>query len=300
MKSKWLIGLSLVVLLFAVSYGIMLFYLKDNSAKVTGDSFVVLPLAGGISIDGGGDFLNPGGVSSTQIVQKLKELDSNPSVKGVIIEINSGGGSVVASEDIVAAIEKMNKTTYAVIREVGASGAYWAASATDRIYASPMSMTGSIGVVGSYLEFGGLFDRYGIGYQRLVAGEHKDMGTPYRELTIDEQKIMQTKLDLIHEYFISDVAQNRGMSEEEVRKLADGQFYLGVEAKEFGLIDRFGTTDDALNDMKAEIGDYQVKRISEKKTLMDMIGLSSYYMGKGIGSEIAGNLELKNNVEIQS
>ncbi|HLD10458.1 MAG TPA: signal peptide peptidase SppA [Candidatus Nanoarchaeia archaeon] len=299
MRNKWIFGLCLIIFLFLISYGIMFFYLKGDS-NVKGNSFIVLPMSGGISIDGSGDFLMPGGVSSTQFVQKLKELEENPSVKGVIIEINSGGGSVVASEDIVNALKHMNKTTYAVVREVGASGAYWVASATDRIYASPVSMTGSIGVVGSYLEFEDLFKKYGVGYERLVAGEYKDMGTPFRGLTDDEKAIMQHKLSLIHDYFILDVARNREMSEEQVRKLANGQFYLGIEAKEYGLIDRLGNTDDALNDMKQEIGDYPVKRISEKKSILEFIGLSSYYLGKGIGTELGKKLELKNELEIKS
>ena len=191
-----------------------------------------------------------GGQTSEGVLQDIKDAGKDSTVKGIILEINSPGGAVVASQEIADAVKSLNKTKYAVIREVGASGGYWIASATDKIIASPMSITGSIGVIGSYLEFSGLFEKYGIGYERLVSGDKKDIGTPYRDLTSEEKTLMENKLRIVHEYFIKQVAMNRHMEIEDVRKVATGEFYLGSEAKELGLIDEFGNKETAIELMK--------------------------------------------------
>ena len=120
-------------------------------------------------------------------------------IKGVIFKINSPGGSVVGSKEIGNAIKKLGKPSVAVIREVGASGAYWVASSADVIIADELSITGSIGVISSYLQFSKIMEEYGITYERLVGGEHKDMGVPYKQLSKEEQIIMQKKINIIPE-----------------------------------------------------------------------------------------------------
>jgi len=128
----------------------------------------------------------------------------------------------------------------ALIREVGASGGYWVASAADHIIANRMSITGSIGVISSYLEFSGLMEEYGVGYEQLTAGKYKDMGVPYRKLQDEEKSIFQSKLNTIHRFFKEEIAENRKLSEEAVEQLATGEFFLGVEAFSLGLVDELG------------------------------------------------------------
>ncbi|MBS3160033.1 signal peptide peptidase SppA [Candidatus Woesearchaeota archaeon] len=286
----------IVLFLFLVTFSISWFLEKDQD--VIGEKIIVLPLEGTITSGGSTDLFGGSSLSSLTFAEKIREINAASNVKGVIIEINSGGGSVIGSEEIADAIKELNKTKYAVIREVGASGAYWVASATDKIYASPMSITGSVGVIGSYLEFSGLFDKYGVGYERLVGGEYKDIGSPFKKLSLEEEKIMQKKIDIIHEYFIEEVAKNRELDVDVVRSLADGQFYLGIEAKDLGLIDEFGDTNKAKKDMEEIIGEYKLERIEEKKSILDFFKLTSYYLGKGIGSELVNNIELKNKMDI--
>src|SRR3989338_7236128 len=286
----------IVLFLFLVTFSISWFLEKDQD--VIGEKIIVLPLEGTITSGGSTDLFGGSSLSSLTFAEKIREINAASNVKGVIIEINSGGGSVIGSEEIADAIKELNKTKYAVIREVGASGAYWVASATDKIYASPMSITGSVGVIGSYLEFSGLFDKYGVGYERLVGGEYKDIGSPFKKLSLEEEKIMQKKIDIIHEYFIEEVAKNRELDVDVVRSLADGQFYLGIEAKDLGLIDEFVDTNKAKKDMEEIIGEYKLERIEEKKSILDFFKLTSYYLGKGIGSELVNNIELKNKMDI--
>ena len=207
------------------------------------------------------------------------------------MEINSPGGSAVASEEIANAVKKTNKTTVAWIREAGASGAYWVASSADHIVANRVSITGSIGVIASYLEFPGLLESYNVTYRRLVSGKYKDIGSPYREMTPEETAIFQQSLDEIRDYFVSEVAKNRKMSKKDVDKIANGLFYLGAQAKELGLVDELGSKDEVVSyieqkeDIKADIVEYK-----KEKTLLDILSdvmsKQSFFAGKGIGSAL--------------
>lgn len=187
-----------------------------------------------------------GGTSAEKIIDFIQDAEKDEDIKAILLDINSGGGSAVGSDEIAQAVQTAEKPVVAVIREVGASGAYWIASSADLIYANRMSLTGSIGVIGSYLEFEGLLADYNVTYRRLVSGEHKDMGSPLKEMTRDEELIFQSALDQIHNYFIEAVAENRNMSEDEVKQVATGRFMIGAEAKELGLVDVLGSKQDAV------------------------------------------------------
>ena len=184
-----------------------------------------------------------GGSSSTpadQLVKNIKRAEANPSVKAVLIDINSPGGSAVASEEIANAIKESKKPTFALIRDIGTSGAYWAASSTDSITASPISITGSVGATASYLEFSGLFQKYGVGYERVVSGDLKDIGSPFKNLTREEQEILEEMITSVGNYFIQRVKQDRNLTQKSVEKIKTGRFFTGKQAKELGLIDHLG------------------------------------------------------------
>ena len=138
------------------------------------------------------------------------------------------------------------KPVISVIREVGASGGYWIASSTERIFANQLSTTGSIGVISSYLDFAGLIENYNVSYERLTFGKYKDAGSPYRHLTSEERGIMLSKLDIVGNAFIDTVATNRNMSRDKVAQYATGMAFLGKEAMEMGLIDEYGGRDEAV------------------------------------------------------
>src|SRR3989338_6201720 len=227
--------------------------------------------------------------TSTDTIELIEKADKNSNIKAIILEINSPGGSAVASQEIAEAVKKTNKTTVAWIREVGASGAYWIASSSDHIVANRVSITGSIGVIASYLEFPGLLERYNVSYQRLVSGKYKDMGSPLRELTDEETVIFQQTLGTIRDYFAGEVAKNRNMSKKDVDKIANGLFYLGAQAKDLGLVDELGGKDEAIRyienreKIKAEVVEYKTEK-SLLDLLSEVLSKQSFTVVQGIGS----------------
>lgn len=245
---------SIISILFFIFIFLFFIGLFIGPQVVQSGNIAVIPIKGVITTDGGSTPFGMDTTSSTRIVKWIKQADENPSVKAILFEINSPGGTPVASNEIVQAIKKTNKPTMAVIRELGASGAYWSATATDTIVANELSVTGSIGVIASYLEFSGLLKDYNITYQRLVSGRLKDTGTPFKELTFEERNVRQAQLDIVYDVFVRDVAKNRNLSEARVRELATGQIYLGLEAKKLGLIDELGTREDAIEMLEKQLG----------------------------------------------
>jgi protease-4 len=281
-----------IFLLIAATAFLLFFVIPTLSSLFNGlqlGNVALISVEGVITLSGG-SFLGAEAVSSETIVSFLKDAEKKSGIEAVLIEVNSPGGSAVASDEIATQIKKMEKPVVAVIREVGASGGYWIASATDHIIANRMSITGSIGVLSSYLEFSGLLEDYGVNYERLVAGKYKDMGTPFRELKEDERNILQEKLDKIHDFFIKEIAENRELDIESVEEIATGEYWLGVEALEMGLVDELGNKDTAEKYLKEAAGleeiDYAVYKI-KKSLLGEMFGVVSNYffrIGEGIGS----------------
>lgn len=280
--------LTILAVLFTLFIIIPLVFSLFSNSNPLGN-VASIPIQGIITADGGGS-LGQETVSSSDIVQFIDDADKNPSVKVILLEINSPGGSAVASDEIASAVKRAQKPIVALIREIGASGGYWIASSTDHIIANRMSITGSIGVISSYLEFSKLMNQYGVGYERLVAGDLKDAGTPFRQLNTEERTLLQQKLNTIHDFFIQEVAANRKLPEASVRKIATGEFYLGVEALELGLVDELGDKNTAEDYIKKTYGlddiDYAVYEPS--KGLFDLLsGVFSdfsFHIGQGIGT----------------
>ena len=251
-----------------------------------GDRVAVIPIEGTIGESG---FLSP---DTSEIVSFIEEADSDESIRAIILLINSPGGSPVASEEIMKAVKSTNKTTVAVIRDIGTSGAYWIASAADTIVASPMSTTGSIGVVASYIEYTGLMQKLGLSYERLVAGDYKDIGAPYRNLTNDERMILQEQLDQMHEYFIESVAENRHMDLGQVKNISTGMFYTGHQAKKLGLVDELGGQKEAEELIKSKLNltEVEIVQYAPEKSLIGLLSQlassASFQIGRGIGTSL--------------
>jgi protease-4 len=270
---------------------------QDNSNYNT----AIIPIKGTIVTESSGGLFSSQEASSTDVVALIEKAKKDPNVKAIIFEINSPGGSPVATDEIsqeIKSLTKNNITTTAWIREEGASGAYWIASSTEHIVANKMSIVGSIGVIGSYIEWYGLMNRYNVTYNRLVSGEYKDTGVPYRPMTTQEESYIQAKLDKLHEFFIEQVASNRNMSVEKVRSLADGSIYLGVEAKDNGLIDSLGGEQEAIDYIGQKLNiTVTTKEFSKQKSLIESffsaINQNSFYMGKGISSGLVQEQGMK-------
>ncbi|MBL7050922.1 signal peptide peptidase SppA [Candidatus Woesearchaeota archaeon] len=283
---SWKFIFKTLIMLFILSWilaGILpaLFYESSEIGNIA-----VIPIKGVITSESGST-LGQSNVAATELIKLIKKADESPGIQAILFDINSPGGSAVASSNIAEAIKKVNKTTISVITEVGASGAYWAATATDKIFANKMSITGSIGVIGSYLEFANFLQNYNITYQRLTAGKYKDLGSPLKELEYDEKLILQSIMDKIHNYFIEDVALNRNLSKEKVEELANGLFYLGEDAKEYGLIDFIGSKEDAVTYIEKELNiTAKLAEYKKEKTFIEILSQAIsekfFYVGKGI------------------
>ncbi len=250
-------------------------------------NIAVIPIEGMIQTDDASTFM-PGTKSAT-IVSLIEEAQENDEIKAILLEINSPGGTPVATDEIASAVKEANKTTIAVIRESGASGAFWIATAADRIFANRMSVTGSIGVQASRLEFTGLIADYNVTYRQLTAGRLKDAGSRFRDMTPEEQQLFHNMLDKLHNEFIKTVAQNRNLPEDYVRGLATGFVYLGSEAKDLGLVDELGGKKEALTYLEKtlNITAEPVEYSEHKSFLQQLSGLTAenfYQVGRGLGS----------------
>lgn len=277
------------ILLASLVIFFLILWLNSLLKNSTSGNVALIPLQGLITVDGK-NYLGKETVSSEMIIQFLKKADKEEKIKAILLEINSPGGSAVASDEIATQIKKIKKPVIALIKEQGTSGGYWIASASDYLIANRMSLTGSIGVLGSYLEFSGLLEKYGVTYQRLVSGEKKDLGSFFRKLTPEEKEIIQQKLNKIHQFFIEEVAQNRNLSKEKVKKIATGEFFLGIEALKLGLIDELGDRSVAEDYLKKKLNLRKITyaRYEPQKTfLASLIGVVSdffFKIGEGLGS----------------
>lgn len=209
----------------------------------------------------------PGAFSSGGAItpEKLRELHSKAEKKdvdAVIYEINSPGGSVVASKDVMREMESLDLPQVCRFRDAAASGAYLAALGCDRIVADSASLTGSIGVKSSYLEFSGLLDRYGVEYVNITSGKHKEVGSPFKNASEEEKQLLKEKTDAIHQQFVSNVEENRNLTEQQTDAVGTGELLLGSEAKEYGLVDELGGRDTAIETAENLTGkDLQVEKI---------------------------------------
>lgn len=270
---------------------ILLFFigLFTKPVDIYTGNVAVIPIKGTIVTEGAQELLKPAGVSSDKIVDWIKTADKEKKFKAILLDINSPGGSPVAADDIGRAVKEANKTVVAVIRERGTSGAYWIASAADRVFANRMSLTGSIGVTSSRLEFAGLLEDYNVTYRRLVAGKYKDAGSRWKQMSPEEQELFQKMLDKVHAEFVQEVARNRGLSVEQVKKIAHGFALLGSEALEKGLVDELGSKQDAIKWIEQKFGiKADLYEFKERKTLIDLfaeaVSKQSYNLGQGIAS----------------
>lgn len=258
MKTIWkiLITFGVFVLFLFSIVGFFMLMGEVFTMPSVDNKVAVIPIKGEITLEecGGSIFGSYQCAQVSVIKKKLEEADEDPTVKAIVLDINSGGGSVVASGELMQAIKETSKPTVAYIGEVGASGAYYAASASDWIIADRNAMTGSIGVIMTLNHYYGLYGKLGINVTVIKAGESKDIGSPYRPITEEEEKELKEMIDNIYYDLIENIAENRkNLSLNDVEKLSDGSIYLGSEAAEKGLIDDIGSMDDAIK-KAAELG----------------------------------------------
>lgn len=189
-------------------------------------------------------------LDAQETLGELKKFSDNPSVKAIVLRIDSPGGGVVPSQEIYDAVRrvrtKSNKAVIASMGSVAASGGYYIAAATDRIVANPGTLTGSIGVIMEMANVEGLLQKIGVEGVVVKSGKYKDVGSPLRKMSDEERGLLQTVMDDVHKQFIEAVAEGRSLEVTEVQALADGRIFTGRQAKDAKLVDELGNLEDAI------------------------------------------------------
>ncbi len=213
------------------------------------------------------------------IVPQLKKFGDDDSIKAIIIRVNSPGGGVAASEEIYRAVKRVrdekHKRIVASISTVGASGAYYVSSATNKIYADNGSIVGSIGVIMEWLNYGDLLRWAKLKQEILSVGEFKDTGDPTRELTPAERAYLQSLADNMYLQFVRAVAEGRNAKVEDIKAIANGKVWTGEEALSMHLIDQIGDFQAAVDDTAKAVGikgePVLVRPELERKTVLDLL-----------------------------
>lgn len=190
-----------------------------------------------------------GGTGTGQTMRDLEQAEKDPSLRAVVIRIDSPGGSAAASQELYAQVLRLKKSGKKVVASFGdiaASGGYYVGVACDRIVANPATTTGSIGVIAQVPNLQELYRKIGVTQQTFKSGAHKDMLSPARPVTPEEAQIMQGIIDDTYDQFVRAVASGRHLPIERVRSLADGRIYTGAQAKRLGLVDELGGLSDAV------------------------------------------------------
>jgi protease-4 len=197
-------------------------------------------------------------LSPQPVVGQLKKLADDSSIKAIILHVNSPGGGVAASEEIYREVKRIRedkkKRIVVSIETVGASGAYYIASASNKIYADQGSIVGSIGVIAEWVNYGDLLKWAKLKSIVIKSGEFKDTGNPARELTPAEQAYMQGLIDNMFGQFVQAVADGRGMKFDDVKAIANGKVWTGKEALSMKLIDNVGDFEAVVNDTAQSVG----------------------------------------------
>ena len=211
-----------------------------------GPAVAVIPIKGIITSGEGGPFANTGVAFSESIIADIEKANEDNDVKAILLDVDSPGGGVVASDEIYHALSQVEKPVVVVIGGLGASGAYYISMASDWIIANPNSLVGSIGVISEFPNAEGLLEKVGVEFVVITSGPRKDVGSPYRDMTEAEEAYWQTIVDETYESFVQIVAEGRGMTVEDVAPLADGGVYTGRQALDLKLVDALGYKDDAI------------------------------------------------------
>lgn len=193
---------------------------------------------------------------SAEIVAFAKKLREDDAVKAVVLAINSPGGGVGPSQEIYSAMRRLaeKKPLVASMGSVAASGGYYSAAPAKVIYALPGTLTASIGVIAQFANLQELTDLVGVRFETFKSGKMKDAGNPFRPMTEEDRAFFQALVADLHDQFVSDVAEARGMQKDDVAKLADGRVMTGRKAQAAGLVDKLGGREAAVEEAKALAG----------------------------------------------
>ena len=187
-------------------------------------------------------------MDSKNTTDEIKGYLKDPSIKALVLRVDSPGGAVAPSQEIYEEVKKatLKKKVIVSMGSVAASGGYYISAPADRIIANPGTLTGSIGVIMEIPNIEGLMNKIGVKTEVIKSGRHKDIASAFRKMGKEERLILQGVLDDVHEQFIKAVSDGRKIPFEEAKKLADGRIFTGRQAVEVRLVDELGTLEDAI------------------------------------------------------
>jgi len=234
------------------------------------NKIALIPVKGVISFEGelSFPFLAKGNVcGSDKILEMLEEAKKSKTIKAIVLEINSPGGTPYPSKEVAEYLKNFGKPTVAWVREVAASGAYWIASSCQKIVADALSTVGSIGVASFRPDFSKLMKKFGIDVETLTTGIYKSLGFPFKKSTPEEKEVLEKELQIVYKIFIQEVKKNRNLAENVVKEISSGKVYFGEEGKKLGLLDYLGGKDKAISVAKelAKIEKYKLVDFKKKK-----------------------------------
>ena len=214
-----------------------------------------------ISIEGeiGAEMTNT--YSRASIINQIKEAKSNSNVKAILLSVNTPGGGVYETAELYNELKNSGKDVYVSMKKQATSGGYYVSMAAKKIFANTETTTGSLGVIMSYVSAQKFLNDHGIKQETIRSGEQKAIGGLLEDLPESTRKIYQEQNKEAYDRFVKAIAQGRNMSEDEVRKLADGRTYTGTQAVENKLIDKIGTEEDLINFIKED------KKLSNPKVI---------------------------------
>ncbi|MDI6785820.1 MAG: signal peptide peptidase SppA [bacterium] len=188
-------------------------------------------------------------LESEEIIEQINKYKDNPAVSSIVLHIDSPGGSTGTVQEIyqeIKEVRKKGKIFVTSFENIGASGAYYIATATNYIIANPGTLTGSIGVIMSVNNFKELLDKVGLKAEVIKSGKYKDIGSPIRNMTLNEQKLIQGLTDDVHNQFIEAVIKGRKIKKEKLVNITDGRLLTGLQAYKVGLVDQLGNLNNAI------------------------------------------------------
>ena len=237
-KRNTVIALLALLGLFGVGAILSIWWTVGSTSFLSGGRVAVVPLRGVIE-------------DEAAFTKALEGFREDPGVRAFVIEIESPGGTVGASQSIFEAIRELrdedDRPVLAWMGDVGASGGYYAAVGADSVYALPGTMTGSIGVIMEFPNAEELFRKVGVNWEVVASGEHKDLGGLGRSLSPEGREILEDVVGDVHEQFVEVVSENRNLDRETVLGLADGRVFSGRQANELGLVDGLMTLSETIS-----------------------------------------------------
>ncbi len=259
-RNRIIIGVILISLLVLVVIALQgMGQPRNGAALKTSPKIGVIEITGTITGGNASNLLAGGLANANDIMKIIRQAASRADIKAVVVRIDSPGGTSVAAQEIGIELDRLREKGKPVVTSMGdtcASGGYWIACSTDHIVANPASLTGSIGVIMQLQNIEGLYEKLGLREVVIKSGPHKDMGSPFRDLSRTEEQILQGIVDDSYAQFIEQVTQGRQekITREELLPLADGRIFTGAQAQELGLVDSLGDYYDAIDQAKTLAG----------------------------------------------